>query len=161
MKNIIAFLFVLVFAFSVQAQRAVWIQLHDSGLDTLTGVAADSITESVNLNYKFGGGLFGGSQVLSPRYVAIETAIVEDINNGEGMTIEPRFGFSSGFTTASLDTIFTAPTAPGGAVVRLYDMRAQANAGNRLNVINTAYASAADTDSLSYRQRVYGLFEVD
>lgn len=161
MKKLFILTFMLSLAFGAQAQRSVWIELTDSGLDTLTGVAADSITVSANLNKKFGGGLFGGSQVLTARYVLLETDVVADINSGEGLTSRVEFGGTTGFRTAAKDTQFTAPGAPSGVVFDLYDMRSASYAGTRIVVYNQAYASAADTDSLSYRQRVYGLFEVN
>jgi len=157
----LTFLFVLLLAFGLHAQSAVWVELHDSSLDTLTGVTADTLTESVNLNKKFSGGLFGGGQIYSPRYVLVETDVVEDINNGEGVTSRINFGASTGYRVAALDTQFTSPTAPSGVVFDLFDMRNSAYAGNRLQIVNAAYASAADTDSLSIRQRVYGLFEIE
>lgn len=154
-------LFFCLIACSAFAQASgEWKLLHDSSLDTLTGVAADSTLETIDLRKSSGGGLFGGGGRVVPSVLRIVTEYA-DISNGEGVTQRDAIGIGvpsgisydgNGFTT--LDTLATAPTAADTWAT----INTITNPGSHYKYSLKAYASAADTDSLTVRRRIWGVY---
>ena len=135
-----------------------WVLLQTSGLDTLTGVAADSIINTVSL-LRTAGGAFSGGRV-TPRVLLIIDEVA-DISNGEGVTARQGMGvlgtpntFETFADAAGIDTLFASP-----ALVDLFTViNTLTNPGSHFRYTQKAYASAADTDSLTHRRTIYGQY---
>jgi len=151
----------LMFAFSNGAfaqASGKWVLLHSSGLDTLTGVAADSIINTVNL-LRSSGGVFGGGRV-TPRVLLIIDEVA-DIASGEGVTARQGMGvlgtpntFETFLDDAGIDTLFATP-----ALADLFSViNTLTNPGSHFRYTQKALASAADTDSLTHRRTIYGQY---
>lgn len=144
----------VLFAGNLMAQNQ-WFPLHDSGLDTLTGVAADSTLEEVSLKLS----ILVARQTYRtsiPKAILIVTEYA-DIADGEGVTQRDGVGDNlndhySGFTT--LDTLATAPSAADTYTT----INIETNPGDAYKYSLKAYASAADTDSLTVRRYIYGIY---
>jgi len=136
-----------------------WILLHDSALDTLTGLAADSTLETVDLR-KFetmATRILGGGIVV-PRAIKIIDQVA-DIAGGEGVLFRDGMGTLTnpvsfnGFTVAP-DTLFASPGLAD--VHTTIDIINDPGSHYRYSLIQ--YVSAADTDSLTVRRWIYGLY---
>lgn len=134
-----------------------WVLLHSSGLDTLTGVAADSIINTVNLLQT--GGTFARGRV-TPRVLLIIDEVA-DIASGEGVTSRQGMGvlgtpntFETFADAAGIDTLFATP-----ALADLFSViNTLTNPGSHFRYTQKALASAADTDSLTHRRTIYGQY---
>ena len=154
------FCLMLVFMFGDKAfgqASGKWVLLHSSGLDTLTGVANDSIINTINLQQA--GGTFARGRVV-PRLLMI-TDEVADISSGEGLTVRQGMGVlgdCSCFETfdgiANIDTVFASPAL---ADVFTY-INILTTPGSHFRYTQKAFASAADTDSLTHRRTIYGQY---
>ena len=136
-----------------------WILLHDSGLDTLTGLAADSTLETVNLRRFETGvtGILGGGQVI-PRSIKIIDQVA-DISNGEGVT------FIDGMGTLTNPTSFNGFVAARAALFvspGLADVHTTidliSDPGSHYRYSLAQDVAAADTDSLTVRRWIYGIY---
>ena len=132
-----------------------WQLLHDSELDTLTGVAADSILNTVDL--KRSGGMFSGQ--VTPRVLLIVDQVA-DISGGEGLTVRQGMRVDAANSTetfinaAGIDTIFASP----GLVDVWTVINTLTNPGEFYRYSQKAYTSAADTDSLTHRRFIYAQY---
>lgn len=161
MKNLVCACFCILFIVPPLLAQSVggrWFELHDSGLDTLTGVAGDSTLEEVSLKKAiyFPGGQRGAAIDMVPRALLIVTQFT-DIANGEGVTQRDGFGDNrrnlySGLST--LDTLATAPTADDN--YQIVDVIS--NPGDAYKYSLKQYPSAVDTDSLAVRRYIYGIW---
>ena len=137
-----------------------WLLLHDSGLDTLTGVVTDSTLETVNLRrFETGvAGILGGGQVV-PRAIKIIDQVA-DISAGEGVLFRDGMGSLTnptsfnGFNGVVGTALFADPTLPD--VHTIIDLVADPGSHYRYSLIQDA--SAVDTDSLTVRRWIYGLY---
>lgn len=166
MKRVFLVGLLLIFAAPLGAQNLVAKRLdfeYENGLnsrqttigDTLTGVAADSDNVIVDLTLS---GPPGGFESY-PEMVQL-MLVITDISNGEGLTLQMNQGIQSVFEyNATLDTTHTAPGV--GNAIRFYDTdNPTGTPAGQMKFTFKAYASAADTDSLSYRVRVNGLYRI-
>ena len=134
-----------------------WQLLHSSGLDTLTGVAADSIINTVNLLQA--GGTFSRGRV-TPRVLLIVDEVA-DIASGEGLEVRQGMGvlgtgesFETMVNAAGVDTVFATP-----ALVDVFTViNTLTNPGSHYRYTQKAFASAADTDSLTHRRTIYAQY---
>ncbi len=136
-----------------------WLLLHDSGLDTLTGVVTDSTLETVDLR-KFETGVTGilGGGIVVPRAIKIIDQVA-DISSGEGVTFRDGFGSLTnptsfnGFTVVP-DTLFLSPGLVD--VHTTIDFFTDPGSHYRYSLIQ--FVSAANTDSLTIRRWIYAVY---
>jgi hypothetical protein len=123
--------------------------------DTLTGVSTDSDNVVIDLTLSGPRGQFE----YYPEVVMLIVAAT-DISSGEGLSVQMNQGIQSIFEyNATLDTLLTAPGA--GNAVRFYNtLTSTSTPATQMMFTFKAYASAADTDSLSYRVAATGLYRV-
>lgn len=136
-----------------------WILLHDSALDTLTGQANDSTLETVDLR-KFETGVTNilGGGIVVPRAIKIIDQVA-DISNGEGVTFIDGMGTLT--NPASFNGFVAARAAlfvsPGLADVHTtIDLISDPGSHYRYSLAQDA--AAADTDSLTVRRWIYGIY---
>ena len=136
-----------------------WLLLHDSGLDTLTGLANDSTLETVDLR-KFetqATTLLGGGVVV-PRAIKIIDQVA-DIANGEGVTFLDGMGTltnpaSFGGFVAARSVLFASPgLADVHTVIDLI-----VDPGSHYSYSLAQDAAAVNTDSLTTRRWIYGIY---
>ena len=136
-----------------------WELMHDSALDTLTGVAGDSTLEVVELRKSIG--YLGGGKAV-PAYLKIITQIAETTTtNGEGVTLRDGIGVAA--NPASYDTFDgaankdTIATVPGLADVHQI-VNVFADPGSSFKYSLKQYDSAVNTDSLTVRRWIYAVY---
>ena len=156
MKTFFSILLVLILTMSVvpvSAQSDIYRELHRSGLDTLTGV----VTDSALINIKVGK-LFNG-QLVMPKTMGIFIEYTADISSGEGIDLRVQQGTIDIFEQAALVNQFAA-AAVGDVAITLVDLTAAAGIGTRFKISVKQEATGADTDSLSTKWRVFGIYPV-
>jgi len=138
-------------------QNQEWVEIHNSGLDTLTGVVTDSVVRTIDMK-KTGSRFLGlGDSYRVPQAIRVVTEITE-ISSGEGVTNRDAVGISgidfgvNGFSTK--DTLFTAPA--GADVWETINILS--NPASHYKYSRKAYDSAANTDSVSVRTRIFGIY---
>jgi len=156
MKTFFSILLVLILTMSavpVSAQSDIYRELHRSPLDTLTGLVGDSTLINIELGKTF------NSQLVMPTRIGIFIEYTADINAGEGIDLRVQQGTIDIFEQAALVNQFAA-AAVGDVAITLVDLTAAAGIGTRFKISVKQEATAADTDSLSFKWRVFGIYPV-
>lgn len=135
-----------------------WFSIHDSAIDTLTGVAADSTLEEVSLKKTI---YFprGGNITMVPRSLMIVTVYDSTLSgNAEGITQRDGFGDNLNNQYNGFSTKDTLVTAAGTAADTYSTVDILTNPGDAYKYSLKQYDSAADTDSATVRRYIYGLY---
>lgn len=170
-RLLLAMVFVILAVSAGSAQNYAFpVLLHDSGVDTLTGVATDSTLETVTLWQRFGTGT-GVAAYRSPRKLLILDLVSQTISgNGEELTKREatgvaypanyfrhgsagQFGSSDARATIGLST-----SSPYFREINVLQDSLASNWGSVFKYSNMQDASAADTDSIAVRTLIWGIY---
>jgi hypothetical protein len=121
--------------------------LHHVAIDTLTGVAGDSVLyQNISL-------LRDGRM---PDYLYLHVGCTS-IANGEGLTITAREQTGSIYATPALDTLSTTAAGSNGAR-RLWTPSTVGDAMTKFSYSVKEIANAANTDSVSFSTYLIGVY---
>lgn len=166
-KKILLSLLVVLASYGVSSAQYVWKELdfnYENGSSALARNAKfDTLVDNTNPDTVKIGLIYTDINRLGayPNFVVVMIENVEDINNGERITVLDEYGIRDVTVEGSLavgDTVTSAATAGVSARMVYNTGSASGNPGTHLQLVINQLASAAATDSISYRLRAFGVY---